>query len=103
MLAQVAHALGADTAAPQIAVGGNLATGPTGVAGDDLALFIQDAFGKLVIFGPESLGDFGKAFHRAFSGFLAEKIGYRAIFFNQGGDVPIIVSSSTRSSAISVM
>ena len=40
VFAQVADALRPNTAAPQIAIGGDLATGPTGVTGNHLPLLI---------------------------------------------------------------
>ena len=103
VVAQIAHLLGPDAAAPDIAVGGDVAAGPAGVAGDDLVVLVQDAFGELVIVGAESLGEAGNALGRRLLGLLAEKVGDLVIFVGRGVMPQPTVSSSTRSSATSVM
>lgn len=43
VIAEVSGGFGADTAAPNIAIGGNLATGPTSITRNDLPVLIQCA------------------------------------------------------------
>ena len=64
ILSQITYTLGPNTAAPQITIGGKLATSPAGVTGNHLALFVKGSFGQLVIFSPEGLGNFSKTLDR---------------------------------------
>jgi hypothetical protein len=61
VLAQIADLLGADAAAPQVAVGRDVGAGPAGVTGDHLVALVQDPLGKLVILGTEGLREAGNA------------------------------------------
>jgi hypothetical protein len=85
---QVADSFGPNTAAPDVAVGSNLTTGPAGITRNNLALLVQNPLGQSIIFRPERLRNFGKTFNGALASLLAEKISHRAIFFGQRGDLP---------------
>src|SRR5688572_3942252 len=88
ILPQVTYALSPNTAAPQIAIGRKLATGPAGVTRDHLALFVKGLFGQLVIFSPEGLGNFSKAFDRPGTRLFRQKISNGSIFLSHGGNFP---------------
>src|SRR5690606_6333695 len=60
-IAQVRHAVGANTAGPDLAIGVNLGRCPAGVAADHLSLFGKNSLDQLVVFDSKCRGNLGDA------------------------------------------
>jgi len=102
-LAQVAHRIGAHAAGPDVAIRGDVRRGPASVAGDDLPPLGQNAFGELVVRGPEGGGEAAKTPRRRAPGLGAQEVGEGAYCSTDGVMSQPSVPNSTRSSATSVM
>ena len=85
---QIAYGFGADTAAPQVAIGCNMCAGPAGITGNHLVAFVEHALGHLVILGAEGLRKAGNTFGRRLLGLLAEEIGNFVIIVRQRRNAP---------------
>jgi len=77
---QVTDGFGPDTTTPDVAVGRDVATCPTGVTGDDLSPLVEGTLGELVILSSKALGDTGNATRRTLACLLAEEIGDGRVF-----------------------
>ena len=86
--AQIAHRFGANAAGPHIPIGGDMTTGPTGLAGDNLGPFLKDPFGQLVVLGAEGLGEAGQSLRRHRLRPCRKIIGDGRVHVWSGRDIP---------------
>lgn len=88
MIAHIADRFGADTTAPEVAVGRDVGTRPAGITGDHLVALVKHPFGQLIILGTEGLGKARDPLSRRLARLLAENVGDFVIVIGERGDAP---------------